>query len=398
MNKTKLCLRSGVIFFIVFLMFIQTCVAAHAVRTVSDTQPPSVPEGLTVINKTCTSILLSWAKSRDNIEVKGYQVYRDGKKLVSTSKTSYTNTDLIPGREYTYTLKAYDAAGNVSESSTALNVATISDTQPPSVPGALSASSPTYTSIALRWKPSTDNTDIKGYEIYCDGSRIASTSATCFVCKGLMPGKTYAFNVKAYDIASNYSTQSNGVSASTLADTTAPSIPDGLKAPSAAETEVRLTWSASSDNVKVKGYEVLCDDQKIGTTGDTSYCSKGLIPGKTYAYAVRALDTAGNISGNSDTLRITTLKDLKAPTAPTGLKVKSIRGSYVSLTWNASTDNIKVKGYQIYCNGMKIETTTRTYNTVKSPIGLGFDIYWVKAYDLVDNFSASSNAVPVIMP
>jgi chitodextrinase len=60
-----------------------------------------------------TTISLGWTPARDNTGVKGLSVFRDGKKLLSTSKTSYTNTDLVPGRKYTYTVKAYDAAGNI---------------------------------------------------------------------------------------------------------------------------------------------------------------------------------------------------------------------------------------------------------------------------------------------
>ena len=95
--------------------------------------------------------------------------------------------------------------------------------------------------------------------------------------------------------------------------------------------------------------------------------------------------------------KITTQKDVEVPTAPAGLKVNSVNGSSVSLNWKTSVDNTKVKGYQIFCNGFKIATTTRTSYTVKSPVSLGIAVYWVKAYDLVGNFSGSSNCVTVFM-
>lgn len=407
MSRLKLFLRSGIISLVVFAMSIQTCMAAQgpvgrykavsgpvfAASPVSDTQPPSAPEGLTVTYKTYTSISLGWKRASDNIEVRGYQVYRDGRKIITTTKTSYTNTDLVPGREYTYTIKAYDAAGNVSAESNAVIAATAVDTQPPSAPGTPSLSSSSYTSITLNWKPSTDNTGIKGYEIYRDGVKKATTSATSYVCKGLIPGTTYAFTVRAYDIAGNYSMQSNSISAETTADTSSPSVPTSLKASSVTETEVSLTWIASSDNVKVKGYEVFCDGIKAGTTTKTSYTGKNLLPGTSYTYTIKAVDIVGNMSGSSNPLKVTALKDLQAPTAPTKLKVNSVKGSSVSLSWTASTDNIKVKGYFIYCNGIKIAATTRTSLSVKSWTGLGINTYWVKAYDLADNLSDSSNAV-----
>lgn len=409
MEKTNICLKTTVAVFVAAVMLFQTCMAAQkssnadklasgvavTARTSADTQPPFAPKGLTVTNKTYTSISLSWKESHDNTGVKGYQVFRDGQKIISTKKTSFTNTDLVPGRKYTYTVKAYDAAGNLSESSTAVSVTTLSDIQAPTAPGKLSASSATCTSIMLNWEPSTDNTGVKGYEIYCNGRKAASTTATCYSCKRLTPGQKYDFYVIAYDIGNNYSRQSNVISASTLSDTTAPSVPGGLKAASVTGTEVNLIWTPSSDNVKVKGYEVFCNGTSIGTTSNTSFSSKKLIPGSSYVYTVRAMDTSGNISGSSVPLKVSTLKDLQPPTAPTKLKVNSVKGSSVSLSWNASTDNLKVKGYKIYCNGMEIATTTRTSCTVKNLPGFIICVFWVKAYDISDNLSAGSNAVTV---
>jgi Fibronectin type III domain. len=189
-----------------------------ATREPVDLSAPTVPTGLAIENRTYSSLVISWNASTDNTGVRGYQVYRDGRKIITISKTSFTNTDLVPGREYVYTIRAYDAAGNVSDGSAALKGMTLTDTIPPLIPEQLTVASAGYTSVSLGWKPSADNTSIKGYEIYCNGIRKASTSATSYVCKGLMPGKSYEFTVKAYDIAGNYSDASNIIIARTPAD------------------------------------------------------------------------------------------------------------------------------------------------------------------------------------
>lgn len=399
MKRIKYFVRCGTILLIIFSMLCQTCMAegacgkAAAASTAPDTRSPTAPKELTVTNRTHTAISLSWAEAYDNTKVTGYQIFRDGKKIASTSKTVYTNTDLFPGRKYAYVIRAYDAAGNVSESSTVLDVTTINDIKDPSVPGNLTVSATTYTSISLTWKSSTDNIGIKGYEVYCNDKKIASTSNTYYESKKLTPGTTYTFSAKAYDKAGNYSAQSNRVTTTTTSDVTAPSSPNGLKASSVTETEVSLTWSPASDNVQVKEYSIIRDGIKIGTTSKTSYCSKSLIPGKSYTYTVRASDISGNLSGSSSPLKVTALKDLQAPTAPTGLKINTVKGSSVSLTWTASTDNAKVAGYQIFCNGLVIATAARTSRTVKSPFGLDSDTFWIKAYDQSGNLSGSSNTV-----
>jgi chitodextrinase len=392
MKKIGLYRRAGVILLITWILFWQTAFKVDA-SIAPDTQPPSVPSGLAAINITCTSITLSWSLSSDNVGVKGYQVYRDGKKIITTTKCSYTNSELIPGRKYTYTVRAYDACGNVSGDSAALIVSAKSDNQNPSVPSGLAVFSVSYNSVSVTWSPSTDNTSIKGYEVYCGDKKVSATSATYYECKGLTPGKSYSFFVKALDIAGNYSMQSNSIYASTVSDNTPPSVPDSLKATFVTGTEVILAWSPSSDNVKVKGYDIFLDGAKVATTSKTTYISDGLTPGKTYTYTVRSIDSIGNISSESGPLKASTSKDLEVPTAPLFLKANLTSRSSISLTWKASTDNIKVKGYKIYCNGFNIATTTRTNCTVKKSSGLGIDVYWVKAYDLVDNLSRSSNCV-----
>jgi chitodextrinase len=56
--------------------------------------------------------------------VTGYDVYRDGAKVGTTATTSYTDTGLSAGSTYSYTVKAKDAAGNVSAASAAASVTT----------------------------------------------------------------------------------------------------------------------------------------------------------------------------------------------------------------------------------------------------------------------------------
>lgn len=368
------------------------CSAAEA----ADSKPPSAPAGLSASYRTCTSVSLSWNKAADNVGVKGYQVFRDGRKIVSVSKTSYTNTSLVPGQAYTYSIKAYDAAGNLSESSAALKVSTVSDTQPPTVPSALSAPSADYTTVSLSWEPSTDNTGVKTYEIYKNGVKAATSSKGSYMCKGLTPGTRYAFTVRALDIAGNYSAQSGGIAVETASDRSAPSVPEGLRAEAVTQTEIRLSWSASRDNVKVKSYQISCDGAKPGKSSKETYTFKNLLPGTSYSFAVSALDGTGNSSASGKTVTVKTAEDKKPPSVPAGLTVTSKKSTSVSLAWEASADDIKVKGYYVYCNGIKAAETTRKTYTAKTSKGLGIYVYTVRAYDQSGNLSDSSKAVTVI--
>ncbi|MGW6208480.1 glycoside hydrolase family 6 protein [Streptomyces sp. NPDC055089] len=89
-----------------------------------DTQAPTAPTGVTATAKTSGSVSLSWTASTDNTGVTGYDVFRNGVKVGSTTTTSYTDSGLSASTAYTYTVKAKDAAGNVSAASSALSVTT----------------------------------------------------------------------------------------------------------------------------------------------------------------------------------------------------------------------------------------------------------------------------------
>ncbi|WP_153538391.1 glycoside hydrolase family 6 protein [Streptomyces sp. RB17] len=89
-----------------------------------DTTAPSAPSGLTVSGTTDMSVSLRWSASTDNVGVTGYDVYRAGTKVGSTTSTSFTDTGLTASTVYTYTVKAKDAAGNVSAASAAVAATT----------------------------------------------------------------------------------------------------------------------------------------------------------------------------------------------------------------------------------------------------------------------------------
>ncbi|MER7575771.1 cellulase family glycosylhydrolase [Streptomyces sp. NPDC126514] len=97
-----------------------------------DTQAPTVPTGLASTAKTSTSVALSWTASTDNTRVTGYDVYRGTAKVnaAPVTGTTYTDTGLSPSTAYSYTVRARDAAGNVSAASAALTVTTESSDTP----------------------------------------------------------------------------------------------------------------------------------------------------------------------------------------------------------------------------------------------------------------------------
>jgi cellulose 1,4-beta-cellobiosidase len=85
---------------------------------------PTVPTGLSATGTSTPSVILSWTASNDNVGVTGYTVYRGGAVLATVSGTTLTSTDttVTQGGGYSYTVDAFDAAGNRSAKSAAATV------------------------------------------------------------------------------------------------------------------------------------------------------------------------------------------------------------------------------------------------------------------------------------
>src|SRR5213596_3154871 len=84
----------------------------------ADTTPPTTPTGLTAAVAGSTGANLSWSASTDNVGVTAYIVSRNGVQVATPATSSYADTGLSAGTNYSYIVAARDAAGNISPDST----------------------------------------------------------------------------------------------------------------------------------------------------------------------------------------------------------------------------------------------------------------------------------------
>ncbi|MEB3801108.1 fibronectin type III domain-containing protein [Flavobacterium columnare] len=186
----------------------------------SDTIPPTAP-ALSASGTTTSSTNLSWSGASDNVGITGYDVYSGTTLLGSITSTTYNVTGLTPYTTYSFTVKAKDAAGNISIASNIISVTTLTpvvDTVAPTSP-VLSASGTTSNSTNLSWSGASDNVGITGYDVYSGTTLLGSITSTTYNVTGLAPSTTYSFTVKAKDAAGNISIASNVVNATTLSNT-----------------------------------------------------------------------------------------------------------------------------------------------------------------------------------
>ena len=176
------------------------------------------------------------------------------------------------------------------------------DAAPPSAPTLLAGTGSTPTSVSVAWSPATDDTRVAGYGLYQNGGLVSTTGTASYTFGGLACGTTYAFAVDAFDAVGNRSAQAS-LSAATSPcpppDTQAPTPPTALLSTSSTQSSVSVTWSPSTDNVGVTGYELFRNGTSVGTTTGTSYTVAGLLCGTSYTLGVEAFDAAGNRSGRA---------------------------------------------------------------------------------------------------
>ena len=208
------------------------------------------------------------------------------------------------------------------------------DTQPPTAPGNLKATV-IGSQITLMWTASTDNVRVTGYRAErCQGVGCttfvqigAPTTRNTFSDTGLGAG-TYGYRVCATDRAGNLSSYSN-TAIGVILDTRPPTAPTDLTATRVSPSQIRLTWTASNDDIGITGY-LLEQCQGTGCTTfaqiavlrTTTYNDSGLATNSSYSYRVRASDGGNNLSPYS-TIATVPAPVTAIPTAPTNLSASN---------------------------------------------------------------------------
>jgi chitodextrinase len=405
-----------------------------------------------VTSASTTSVNLRWRSSRDNVRVSGYRVYANGNYDGSTRSTSYTVDHLKCGTAYTFSVAAYDRAGNRSGSASVVSSTTpcatpagtppsgnsspgyspagsgtpapppagsttppppppapqAVDSQAPSTPANLTLNGATTSSLSVSWSASSDNVGVSSYGVYLDGATVASPSSTTHTLSGLSCGVTYQIDVDAVDAKGNRSGKVS-LSGSTAAcpDTTAPTSPQFPIASGTTISSITVTWLSSWDGVGVTGYGVYRGTTRLATVVEPglSYTFTGLACGTGYSLSVDAFDAAGNVSPKSTISASTSAcADTTKPSAPSGLAVSSVTQTGLTFGWATSTDNVGVAGYTVFRNGSLLgQTSATSYPVGGLSCGTSYSLA-VEARDAAGNvssrpsISASTSACPAQPP
>jgi chitodextrinase len=358
-------------------------VQTYTFGTSTDTEAPTAPTGLTA-SASGGGVDLAWTASTDNVGVTGYRILRDG-VLIGTvgATTSDTDATAAPATTYSYTVKAVDAAGNVSAAS---DPAVITTPSGGGGGGGTLTFTPTDDAYVVQGSPSSNYGAASSLQT--DGSPIKD-----FLMK---------FNVSGVGSATVTSAQL----ALYVVD---PSSSGGVIHPTTSSTwsEGSVTWSnapppATSPNVAIGAVSTgtwMTIDVTTLVNGD------GVVSLRVNSSNSNGADYASKEGGTSTvpTLRVTTsgsggTTDTQAPTAPTDLVASASNGS-VGLTWTAASDDVGVTGYRILRDNTSIDTvgpvTSYTDTTVQPSTTYS---YTVVAFDAAGNTSSPSAPAVVTTP
>ena len=324
-------------------------------ESLGDTQAPTVPAGLASSAVSQTSFTLTWSPSTDAVGVTGYQVFSNGVSVGTPSSTTFNVTGLTCNTGYAMTVRARDAAGNWSATSSPLTVTTAACTSSPGVIQAEDFASQTGCSIRsdIAGFTGAGFVDYGGNGSYAEWNVNVSTAGSYVLlfryANGTTSGRSCALTVNSTARGTNSfagtgswetwqtvpmptplnagnnvirlaaNSGSGGPNLDnftiTVGETTPPTVPTNLTSSNKTGTSFTLSWTASTDNVGVTGYNIYQNGTLKGTSPGTTFNVTGLSCNTTYSMTVRALDAAGNQSALSSPLSVTT-STCTTPTTP----------------------------------------------------------------------------------
>ncbi|WP_214481121.1 fibronectin type III domain-containing protein [Bacillus sp. SM2101] len=250
------------------------------------------------------------------------------------------------------------------------------DAEPPTAPTNLTYIQKSDSTVTIAWDAATDNIKVVEYDIYQDGEIIASTVSTVYHVTGLTNNSTYSFKVIAKDAAGNESNASDRIEVTTDEEPignndyiivedeyTIEVIDHGnevtiMFTPTDGVSDfVDLHYAVNGgvqQNVRMneneEQWEYTIIDLSEGDTIDFSYTytlGQPAYESDQYSYIV---GLGGGIIRN----------DTEAPAPPNNLIVSEKSATTIMITWDESIDNVGVVNYDIYQNGVYIDSTTLT--------------------------------------
>ena len=292
--------------------------ASNAVIATTAKEKISEPTALRVLAVTDTTVKIAWTKPEKGIAV-SYKVYRDGKEVATVNRTEFEDTGLKDDTAYTYTVRAVDADGKLSEVSRSSSTRTEEYVTQPTQ---LRATRITESEVTLEWNPPTHGM-VREYQVFDIKARTTTiVRQPRIVITGLTPDSLYMYTVTAVTWYNTVSPQNN-ISLFTKKEVV--TRPENLNLYSVDKNSVTIRWNATNQT-DIQGYRIVIDgkEQPIYRLNHPvlSYVIKNITPGERKAVQIQAIGKHGTYSAiSSINVRIpTVLEETQIHTAMAGHK------------------------------------------------------------------------------
>jgi len=339
-----------------------------------------------------TDTTLSWTFSDPENDPLTYEVFFGDNKNNTTSiykgSGNSISRNLEPSKTYYWKVIANDGHGNQVDSGL-LNFSTVKVNRKPNAPELISpinsAQNVDYKSVFFQWRCTDPDQDPLKFELYLDGSFVATTTRYDYTINNLKPGTTYSWYVKAFDAEYSQMSQSSTFKTASVGENRAPAVPQVVSPPDGAQSvniPVTLQWSCSDPDGDRLSYDLYVNNQKKQTTTQTQYVLDNLTPNTTYQWYVVASDGTNTTTGPRWSFTTKGISNM-APTAPKNPKPEdksTVYGTEVTLSWESSDPDDDKLFYDLYfgesSNVAIIRTNLQTAAVLIQNLELGKRCYW----------------------
>ncbi len=331
------------------------------------------------------TIKISWEKSVGAVK---YRVFyygeNDWKRSVDTTGTSVTETNVVSGTSYRYTVRCVTADGKTYTSDFDHNGVTVKYTDTP----VLKTPEIVREGVKVMWKASVG---ADKYRVYYKGrngwTKLGETTSTSFVDKSVISGTSYRYTVRCLSADEKSFTSDYDATGAAAYFVSAPK----LKNISSDGDSVTFSWTKPDGASKFRVYKKVNGSwSRLTDTTSNSYTDSNVYAGSTYVYTVRCINSGGTaFQSGFDPDSFTIKVEGSGSASPQGKFVYYSQGDY---SYPYGDDTIAYSGCGPTCFAMVASTLTGlTITPVNAVSWCGNDYYVANVGTSWNYFDAASD-------
>lgn len=367
-------------------------------KSAKDVTAPLAPTSLSA-SYTNQQAALTWVASTDNINVSGYNIYRNSTKIGSSAATTFTDSTVASSQQYSYEVTAFDADNNESAKNSSVNL-TIPDFQSP----VLAPVGNKSVQVGKKLQFTITATDPDGNTLTYSASSLPSganfnPSTKTFDWTPTSAQVGVNSNI-GFSVSDGINTDSENIAITVTANNPPVLAPIGNQSV-AVGTKLQFIISATDKDGDTLTYSAtnLPSVASFDATARTfTWTPNSPQVGSFFNVAFSASD---GIDTDIQLISIMVTPDVTPPTAPSQFKANfNSSTGQVNLSWQAGTDNLGVSGYQLSRSTLaglsfqviaSVNSATLSFDDKQISAGKTY-YYRIQTFDNPKNYSTSASA------